>query len=248
MEVIDVSGYIADEKVRPAASRLPAERSAYLAAQMAIAERHLVPELREKNGLSADNVVLTHAAIDKLIRHYCSESGVRKLKQYIDKVRRRGPSLARAVVLTRYAQVFRKAAKKILDSLPAAHIAAHEAEAKAVTAEGAKGVQIDNAVPDKATTGESSPPVTPSDAATTAPATGEPVKGETRKAGVADPKPLPIPEDVKLEIGPEDLVTFLGPPPYKKDRIYTASAPPGVVIGLGYRGDGSGSVRGLLQG
>ena len=44
-------------------------------------------------------------------------------------------------------------------------------------------------------------------------------------------------------IGPDDLVEYLGPAPYKKDRMYTSQAPPGIAIGLGYRGDGSGSVR-----
>ena len=63
--------------------------SRFILAQMAIANRHLVPELKEKNGLAKANVNIEESAIDRLIRMYCSESGVRKLKQLIDKVRRR---------------------------------------------------------------------------------------------------------------------------------------------------------------
>lgn len=68
MEVLEVSGYVAEEK-------------------MAIASQYLGPQAKESSGLKDVNVDLAPEALDLLIRYYCRESGVRKLKQYIEKVR-----------------------------------------------------------------------------------------------------------------------------------------------------------------
>ncbi|KAJ3171832.1 ATP-dependent Lon protease pim1 [Geranomyces variabilis] len=70
MEVIRLSGYIAEEKV-------------------AIAERYLAPAAREAAGVKETDVDLTSAAVESLIRHYCRESGVRNLKKHIDKIFRK---------------------------------------------------------------------------------------------------------------------------------------------------------------
>jgi Lon-like ATP-dependent protease len=70
MEVIQLSGYIADEKV-------------------AIASRYLAPVAREAAGLEEANVKLGEDAIETLIKNYCRESGVRNLKKHIDKVFRK---------------------------------------------------------------------------------------------------------------------------------------------------------------
>lgn len=70
MEVIQLSGYIAEEKE-------------------AIAERYLAPAAKIAAGLENVNVDLTKEAIDQLIKHYCRESGVRNLKKQIDKVYRK---------------------------------------------------------------------------------------------------------------------------------------------------------------
>jgi len=67
MEVMEVSGYVSEEK-------------------MAIAERYLAPQAKEASGLKGADVRLEKGAIDWLIKYYCRESGVRKLKQNIDKV------------------------------------------------------------------------------------------------------------------------------------------------------------------
>ncbi|KAJ1923246.1 ATP-dependent Lon protease pim1 [Tieghemiomyces parasiticus] len=70
MEVIQLSGYVAEEKV-------------------AIAERYLVPAARKANGLDNTNVQLEPEAVAALIRAYCRESGVRNLKKHVDKIYRK---------------------------------------------------------------------------------------------------------------------------------------------------------------
>ena len=70
MEVIELSGYVADEK-------------------MAIAQRYLGPAAKELNGLKNVDVDLTEEAIEELIKSYCRESGVRNLKKQIEKVYRK---------------------------------------------------------------------------------------------------------------------------------------------------------------
>ncbi|MCJ1285295.1 ATP-dependent Lon protease pim1 [Xylographa opegraphella] len=70
MEMIELSGYVADEK-------------------MAIAERYLAPAAKELSGLKNVDVDLTKEAIEELIKSYCRESGVRNLKKQIEKVYRK---------------------------------------------------------------------------------------------------------------------------------------------------------------
>ncbi|KAF2732997.1 ATP-dependent protease La [Polyplosphaeria fusca] len=70
MEMIELSGYVADEK-------------------MAIAERYLAPSAKEISGLKDVDVNLEKEAIVELINKYCRESGVRNLKKQIEKVYRK---------------------------------------------------------------------------------------------------------------------------------------------------------------
>ncbi|KAL9020792.1 MAG: hypothetical protein Q9185_001976 [Variospora sp. 1 TL-2023] len=70
MEMIELSGYVADEK-------------------MAIAERYLAPAAKELSGLKEVAVNLDKGAIEELIKSYCRESGVRNLKKQIEKVYRK---------------------------------------------------------------------------------------------------------------------------------------------------------------
>lgn len=70
MEMIQLSGYVADEK-------------------MAIAEKYLAPAAKELAGLKDVDVKLTKEAIEELINAYCRESGVRNLKKQIEKVYRK---------------------------------------------------------------------------------------------------------------------------------------------------------------
>ncbi|KAK9767193.1 ATP-dependent Lon protease pim1 [Basidiobolus ranarum] len=70
MEVIQLSGYVADEKV-------------------AIAEKYLAPNAKETSGLVDAQVNLDPTCIETLIRSYCRESGVRNLKKHIEKIYRK---------------------------------------------------------------------------------------------------------------------------------------------------------------
>lgn len=70
MEMIELSGYVADEK-------------------MAIAEKYLAPQAKELSGLKDVDVQLNKDAIEELIKSYCRESGVRNLKKQIEKVYRK---------------------------------------------------------------------------------------------------------------------------------------------------------------
>lgn len=70
MELIELSGYVADEK-------------------MAIAERFLAPVAKDLSGLKDVDVALNKDAIEELINKYCRESGVRNLKKQIEKVYRK---------------------------------------------------------------------------------------------------------------------------------------------------------------
>lgn len=70
MEMIELSGYVADEK-------------------MAIAQRYLGPAAKDLAGLKDVDVNLSKGAIEELIKSYCRESGVRNLKKQIEKVYRK---------------------------------------------------------------------------------------------------------------------------------------------------------------
>ena len=70
MELIELSGYVVDEK-------------------MAIAERFLAPAAKDLSGLKEADVTLDREAIEELINKYCRESGVRNLKKHIEKVYRK---------------------------------------------------------------------------------------------------------------------------------------------------------------
>ncbi|XP_033858163.3 lon protease homolog, mitochondrial [Acipenser ruthenus] len=70
MEMINVSGYVAQEK-------------------LAIAERYLVPQLRTLCGLDEEKTSITPEALAVLIKQYCRESGVRNLQKQVEKVFRK---------------------------------------------------------------------------------------------------------------------------------------------------------------
>ena len=67
MEVLEVSGYMSEEK-------------------SVIADKYLGPQAREASGLMNADVVLESTAVDVLIKYYCRQSGVRNFKKHIDKV------------------------------------------------------------------------------------------------------------------------------------------------------------------
>eukprot|EP00096_Caligus_rogercresseyi_P009005 TRINITY_DN2976_c0_g1_i1.p1 TRINITY_DN2976_c0_g1~~TRINITY_DN2976_c0_g1_i1.p1 ORF type:complete len:891 (+),score=307.53 TRINITY_DN2976_c0_g1_i1:50-2722(+) len=74
MEMIDVSGYVAEEKV-------------------VIAQKYLIPQMLEISGLQSEDISLSDEGLNKLIKSYCRESGVRNLRKQLEKVYRKAAYL-----------------------------------------------------------------------------------------------------------------------------------------------------------
>jgi Lon-like ATP-dependent protease len=70
MEVINVSGYVLDEK-------------------MNIAGKYLIPTARDQSGLKEKQVEIKKDALKNLIGDYCREAGVRNLQKQIEKIFRK---------------------------------------------------------------------------------------------------------------------------------------------------------------
>lgn len=70
MEMIEVSGYVPEEKV-------------------SIAEKYLIPQARTLCGLQEDRIMVHTNAVSTLIKQYARESGVRGLQKHIEKIFRR---------------------------------------------------------------------------------------------------------------------------------------------------------------
>ncbi|BGP00917.1 Lon protease [Rhodotorula toruloides ATCC 204091] len=216
MEVLEVSGYITEEKA-------------------AIASKYLAPAAKEGAGLKNADVELQDDAVAALIRYYCRESGVRRLKQQIEKV-------------------FRKAALKIVQDI--GEPALPESAAKTIQPEAAVTKEAESKKEE--TTSTDSTPSAPADKAvekqdgdSTPASTASPssaatpdssVTAEERKTTTSVRQPLEVPSDVHVRISAENLLDYVGPPLYQKDRLYTKISPVGVSTGLGYLGNGSGAV------
>ena len=70
MEMIEMSGYVAEEK-------------------LAIAKQYLVPQAMKDSGLTDERIAIEDTALSYLIKSYCRESGVRNLQKHIEKVARK---------------------------------------------------------------------------------------------------------------------------------------------------------------
>ncbi|CAG9538339.1 unnamed protein product [Cercopithifilaria johnstoni] len=70
MEMIEVSGYVAEEKLN-------------------IAQSYLIPQCRKDSSLEESQLQITPEALQTLIKQYCRESGVRNLQKHIEKVFRK---------------------------------------------------------------------------------------------------------------------------------------------------------------
>jgi ATP-dependent Lon protease len=76
LEIIEVSGYTANEKLR-------------------IAERYLIPKQREATGLTTDNIQIDPEAVSRVVQQYTREAGVRGLERELARMCRK---VARRVV------------------------------------------------------------------------------------------------------------------------------------------------------
>ncbi|KAH9520224.1 Lon protease mitochondrial [Bulinus truncatus] len=70
MEMIDISGYVAEEKLN-------------------IATQYLVPQAIQSSGIDKNKMHITDDAMNTLIKSYCRESGVRNLQKHIEKIYRK---------------------------------------------------------------------------------------------------------------------------------------------------------------
>ena len=142
MELIQLSGYVADEK-------------------KAIADKYLAPAAKEAAGLKEANVTLTNEAIEELIKSYCRESGVRNLKKQIEKVYRKSAlkivqdlgedALPEAEALTEDGKAAREEVEKKSDEAVSSEKPAEDtvtaAEGKStVTEEPRKALQVPDSV------------------------------------------------------------------------------------------------------
>lgn len=67
MEMIEMSGYVAEEK-------------------LAIAKQYLIPQAKKDSGLEDKHIKIQDNSLHVLIKNYCRESGVRNLQKQIEKV------------------------------------------------------------------------------------------------------------------------------------------------------------------
>lgn len=67
MELIEMSGYVAEEK-------------------MSIARKYLIPKALTESGVTAEQAVIEDSALQTLIKSHCRESGVRNLHKHVEKV------------------------------------------------------------------------------------------------------------------------------------------------------------------
>ncbi|PKI84341.1 endopeptidase La [Malassezia vespertilionis] len=65
---------------------------------------------------------------------------------------------------------------------------------------------------------------------------------EAPKVTTQPREPMKVPASVQFVIDEDMIRKFLGPALYHKDRLYTHSMPAGVALGLGYLGNGAGSL------
>ncbi|KAK4336937.1 hypothetical protein RND71_044091 [Anisodus tanguticus] len=70
MEIIDVSGYVAEEKLN-------------------IAKQYLIPTAMKLTGVTEDKFKISDDSLNNLIKFYCRESGVRNLQKHIEKILRK---------------------------------------------------------------------------------------------------------------------------------------------------------------
>ena len=91
MEIIQVSGYIAEEKLAIAEVRLTDSGASLVCVEASqgdalLPQRYLIPQARTSSGVAPERLTLSSEAINSLIKWYCRESGVRNLQKHIEKV------------------------------------------------------------------------------------------------------------------------------------------------------------------
>jgi Lon-like ATP-dependent protease len=220
MEIIDISGYVASERV-------------------AIAEQYLIPASKKATGLEDVNVKFDKGALEKLVSLYSRENGVRGLKKLIEKVHRK---VALEVVKKYDTQTAeqndaaveemekrekddKKEPEEAIRDIPPetpekpveGNITAEPATTSATSSSSYSTVS--------ASSGSSATSSTSTTASTESTSSGEEKNSEWTK--------IVVPEDVEININVDNLKDYVGPPVHVGDRMYEET-PAGVVMGLAY--------------
>ncbi|CAK9437339.1 uncharacterized protein LODBEIA_P17170 [Lodderomyces beijingensis] len=222
MEIIEVNGYTKHEKIE-------------------IAMRHLIPDACKKVGLREGLVDIPKETISRLIDKYCRESGLRHVKTLINRIFSKASMKIVEQVEAKEPEI--KMEEVVTGAEPVDETA--EATVKPVTVNTSPTEDTETKSETKSETKTPTAEVDESDAS-------KEVKENVKEGGESEPKSetetekveeetqkLALPDDIKIEVTPENLKDFVGPEIYTKDRIYE-KLNPGVATGLAYNTSGDG--------
>lgn len=85
MEVIEVSGYVAEEKL--AIAKVMQVHDNYGRRTYSF-QNYLIPFSVKQTAVKPENITITDSALMRLIKAYCRESGVRNLQKHVEKVKK----------------------------------------------------------------------------------------------------------------------------------------------------------------
>lgn len=220
MEVIEVSSYTAEEKKH-------------------IARGYLAPQAKEASGLQEADVRLPDETIEFIIKHHARESGVRQLRKLLEKVYRK---IAFNIVREHGEDVFPEPREG--ENKPES-----QRESEAATPDTSKAESPDAIAGSVESNAQSvSPPPVPEtsqgqETQETNTSSDGASADASPKTTTLERKPMAVPPSVSVDISIDSLRDYIGPPVYHKDRLYeTQRMPAGVSTGLGYLGNGSGSL------
>ena len=211
MEVIEVSGYTQYEKLE-------------------ITKRYIEPSSKKKHGLKNVDIQMEEDAIKELLKGYCPESGVRTLKQHVDKI-------------------YRKLAFKIVEEHPEPEVSSKDETSHVKELAEKTAGEIEKETEDKVTTMlDSIDKKTVSNQTTAATESSKKTDDDEDEVKIeivegdenAAASKFEIPSDYSRTVKKEDLKDLVGTPYFTKDRIYE-QPPVGVIPGLA-----AGSMGGSL--
>eukprot|EP01091_Cochliopodium_minus_P001797 TRINITY_DN1176_c0_g2_i1.p1 TRINITY_DN1176_c0_g2~~TRINITY_DN1176_c0_g2_i1.p1 ORF type:complete len:995 (-),score=381.50 TRINITY_DN1176_c0_g2_i1:41-3025(-) len=196
MEVISLSGYVLQEK-------------------MEISKKYLIPKILKDCGLSPHNLSFSNSALEKLIKEYCREAGVRNLEKMIEKISRK--------IAYKYVHLSQSPSSPSLSPLldsTSASIDNHNNPSPPTTA---------------ATTTTDTSPTTTDTTNTTEGIISEGI--EKNKEKKEEDRKVDLKR--KYRITDKNLESFIGKPIFTSERYYDDPIP-GVVMGLVYTSMGGG--------
>ena len=220
MEVVRLSGYIADEK-------------------RAIARTYLEKVAKERSGIGDGEATVSDGAMDALIEDYCREAGVRNLQKHLEKIYRKvalklatakGPEASKKVgdARARFADA-EKAVDTKKEELRKARLAEDsKAAAKAKASAPGKDHEKKKETSSHVSTLEAELVVAEAALA-------------TERDGIQAALASTAARDQVVVTAGDDLVEYVGQPPFQTDRIYDTT-PPGVVTGLAWTSMGGSTL------